>query len=31
LLFFLTTRAASVNQPGSTAFVGIGAFNLVKV
>jgi len=31
LLFFLTTRAASVNQPGSGAFVGIGAFNLVKV
>jgi len=31
LLFFLTTRAASVNQPGSRAFVGIGAFNLVKV
>jgi glycosyltransferase involved in cell wall biosynthesis len=30
LLFFLTTRAASVNRPGSRAFVGIGAFNLVK-
>jgi glycosyltransferase involved in cell wall biosynthesis len=30
LLFFLTTRAASVNRPGSKAFVGIGAFNLVK-
>lgn len=30
LLFFLTTRAASVNQPGTNAFVGIGAFNLVK-
>ncbi|HEY7559533.1 MAG TPA: glycosyltransferase family 2 protein [Candidatus Binatia bacterium] len=30
VLFFLTTRAASVNQPGSKAFVGIGAFNLVK-
>ena len=30
LLFLLTTRAASVNRPGSDAFVGIGAFNLVK-
>ena len=30
LLFFITTRAASVNRPGSRAFVGIGAFNLVK-
>jgi glycosyltransferase involved in cell wall biosynthesis len=30
LLFFITTRAAAVNRPGSQAFVGIGAFNLVK-
>jgi glycosyltransferase involved in cell wall biosynthesis len=30
LLFFITTRSASVNRPGSKAFVGIGAFNLVK-
>jgi glycosyltransferase involved in cell wall biosynthesis len=30
LLFFITTRAASVNRADSKAFVGIGAFNLVK-
>jgi glycosyltransferase involved in cell wall biosynthesis len=30
LLFFITTRAASVNRPGSKTFVGIGAFNLVN-
>jgi hypothetical protein len=30
LLFFITTRAASVNRPDSTTFVGIGAFNLVN-
>ena len=30
LLFFITTRAASINRPGSKAFVGIGAFNLVN-
>jgi glycosyltransferase involved in cell wall biosynthesis len=30
LLFFITTRAASVNRAGSKAFVGIGAFNLVN-
>ena len=30
LLFFITTQAVSVNQPGSKAFVGIGAFNLVN-
>jgi hypothetical protein len=30
LIFLLATRAASVNQPKSRAFVGIGAFNLVK-
>ena len=30
LLFFITTHSASVNRPGSKAFVGIGAFNLVN-
>lgn len=30
LLYLLTTRAAGVNRPESTVFVGIGAFNLVK-
>src|SRR5215467_401126 len=30
LFFLITTRAASINRPGSKAFVGIGAFNLVK-
>jgi glycosyltransferase involved in cell wall biosynthesis len=30
LLFLITTRAASVNSPGSKAFAGIGAFNLVN-
>jgi hypothetical protein len=30
LLFLLATRAASVNHPGNTSYVGIGAFNLVK-
>ena len=30
LIFLLAIRAASVNQPKSRAFVGIGAFNLVK-
>jgi hypothetical protein len=30
LLFLITTRAATVNQPGTKNFVGIGAFNLVN-
>lgn len=30
LLFLLTTRAASVNRPGSRTPIGIGAFNLVR-
>ena len=30
LIFLLATGAVSVNQPKSRAFVGIGAFNLVK-
>ena len=30
LLFLLGTRVATINRPGSTAVVGIGAFNLVK-
>ena len=30
LLFLLGTRAATINRAGSRAFVGIGAFNLVK-
>ena len=30
LFFLITTRAAGINRPGSKAFVGIGAFNLVS-
>ena len=30
LVFLLTTRAASINKPGSKAVIGVGAFNLVK-
>ncbi len=30
MLFLLGTRAATINRVGSRAFVGIGAFNLVK-
>jgi len=29
--WLISTRAASVNQPGSKTIVGIGAFNLVNV
>jgi len=30
LLFLIGTRAAGINRPGSSGFVGVGAFNLVR-
>ena len=31
LIFLLTTRAVSINKPGSKRAIGVGAFNLVKM